>query len=111
MSAIMERIQRHFESLGTRTIEVPEWGEDGKPLQIRALPLTISDKAFILQQAGHDEFKQLVWTLIRCARTPAGDPVWHRGDRAALEREADERIIRRIAEQILLGPTEADLGN
>ena len=111
MSAISDRIRAHYESLGTREIAVPEWGEPGAPLQLRALPLTVADKQWILQQAGEDEFLQLVYTLIRCARTPQGDAVFALGDSAMLKREADERVIRRVAGEILAGPTETELGN
>lgn len=106
MPTTMDRIRAHYQALGTREIEVPEW-----ELKLQAKPLTVGDKQWILDKAGDDEFRQLVYTLIRCARLPDGEWAFTIADRPALEREADERVIRRVASQILAGPGETELGN
>jgi|GEM_PF-2117752 len=50
---IVARAIRHFESLGLRTVEVPEWGEgEGKPLVIHYTPITIAEKQDILREAA-----------------------------------------------------------
>jgi hypothetical protein len=42
---IIDRAKSHFESLGTQSIEVPEWkDDDGKPTIIYWNPITLSEK-------------------------------------------------------------------
>ena len=40
---IIDRVKAHFESKGVKTIEVSEWGEEGKPLVIYAQPMTLAE--------------------------------------------------------------------
>jgi hypothetical protein len=43
--SVIDRVKEHFESKGIKKIEVAEWGEEGKPLEIYCNPFTLAEKS------------------------------------------------------------------
>jgi len=42
--SVIDNAKKHFDSLETRIIEVPEWGDDeDSPLKIYCKPITLSE--------------------------------------------------------------------
>ena len=49
--SVIDRAKSHFESLGTQSIEVPEWkDDDGKPTVIYWNPITLAEKNRLLKK-------------------------------------------------------------
>ena len=64
MSAI-DNAKKHFDSLDTRIIEVPEWGEDeDNPLKIFCKPITLSETTKFMKLAKDDDVQLLAYVLI-----------------------------------------------
>ena len=50
--SVIDRAKSHFESLGTQSIEVPEWkDDDGKPTVIYWNPITLAEKNRLLKKS------------------------------------------------------------
>ena len=49
MSGILDRAKAHYSGLERSRIEVPEWGEAGKPLVVTFSPLTIAERRKIFR--------------------------------------------------------------
>lgn len=101
----------HYRSLCARTITVPEWGTPGAPLVIHYDPLTVAERDKIRRRAdGIDDtgtLEYLVRVIILKAKDPDGRPLFKNVDRHILLTQADERIVRRVADA-LLGETDPD---
>lgn len=106
---IVERAIAHYKDLGSQRLEVPEWGEAGKPLVVTWTPLTIRERRAIFRPGKPQDDEQLaVDTLIQKARDEAGKPLFTLDDRDQLLHSADARVIARIAMAILRGPNADD---
>jgi hypothetical protein len=76
VATLLERIQSHRKSLDARYIDVPEWGDEGKPLRIYARPETLEDFGQ-LAAASERGFDNLVFeTLKRLAVDVEGNKMF-----------------------------------
>lgn len=76
MADLLERISEHRRSLDRRFIDVPEWGEDDKPLRIYARPETLEDFG-ALAAANDKGFDNVVFeTLKRLAVDADGNRIF-----------------------------------
>jgi hypothetical protein len=74
--SLIDRIQAHRKSLEVRFMDVPEWGEDGKPLRIYARPETLEDFG-ALAAANEKGFDAVVFeTLKRLAVDANGERIF-----------------------------------
>ena len=72
----MERIKAHREAIKPRSIAVPEWGEEGKPLVVFAKPETLEDFGAIAA-ANEKGLDHIVFeTLRRLAVDEEGKPLF-----------------------------------
>lgn len=80
-----------------RAIEVPEWGEPGKPLILYAYPLTIND-VIELDGKYRTQTEQNVMQLIRQCMDSKGDPFFSLLDKPALQNEPADIVGRVLTE-------------
>jgi hypothetical protein len=108
MSAI-DAVVAHFETLETKTVEVPEWGD----LVIYVEPMTLLDQRKLTAKTkGKDNVEGAVSTIIMFAKDGQGGPLFTLEDKAKLMRAADVEIVGRVAKAILDAHDEgADAGN
>lgn len=106
-SSIIGRIKAQFSSLPTRTIEVPEWGdEDGKPLIIYASPLTLSDKQRLHDIAEKEGYvARLASVLVMKACDAEGKKLFTIADKRDFMHSADSEVIARVVTEIMRAPT------
>lgn len=105
----IDRVRAHFDSLGKRRIEIPEW-----QTTIYCTPITISERTAINSGLGeNDTHGALVRTLIYKAKDESGAPLFTIADEPALLQRADSAIIIRVASEIYgtTAPKAAELGN
>lgn len=104
----------HYKALCGQTIEVPEWGTDGKPLVVHFDPITAGAAQKIQARAKGNDARATALAVIVGAKDAAGKPLFE--DNGAtllfLENKVDPRVIARIGMAILgVGDRETDLGN
>jgi hypothetical protein len=107
MDAI-DLVREHFASLGTKTIEVPEW-----KLTIYATPVTLSEKNKLYRKSRDNDMELLVDVLILKATDAEGKKLFDIDHKPTLLNKADSNVIARIANSIISteAPTVEELKN
>ncbi len=97
MRGLKERIREHFDPNRARGMAVPEWGEDGKPLALTWMPVTVADNA-AASAAGCE-----IWSYRACflvahkACDADGNRLFSTIDHLELRQIAHPGVINRIA--------------
>ncbi len=84
---------RNSAAQGARRIEMPEWGEDGKPLVLYAYPLTVKD-VIDLEGKFPSTSEQNVMQIIRQCLNEKGERYFSLLDKVALLNEPADIIGR-----------------
>jgi len=92
----IDQIREHFNSLGTKKIEVPEW-----KMTIYSSPVTLAEKNKLYQKSKNNDIELLVDILIMKAQDENGEKLFTIENRAALLNKADSSIIGRVSNEIL----------
>ena len=100
MSAI-DNAKKHFAEQDVRVIEVPEWGEDDKPLRIYSKPLTLAETSKLYKMSKEDDLTMMAYVLIYKALDENGDKLFDLGDKNALLNSVDREILISVATQIM----------
>ena len=100
MKAI-ERAKEHFAEQDVKVIEVPEWGEDDKPLKIFSKPLTLAETSKLYKMSKEDDLTMMAYVLIYKALDANGDKLFDLGDKNALLNSVDREILVSVATQIM----------
>jgi hypothetical protein len=102
--SLVDKIEAHFEQLGSRKIDMPEWG-----VTIYAAPVTIADRKKV--DAIHPDdtsgLESMIDMIIHKARDEDGNRVFDRkaGDADVLRRKVPHLVIQRIYLAMIAGPT------
>ena len=99
--SVIDRVKDHFEAKGVKTIEVAEWGEEGKPLVIYCKPFTLAEKRNLFKGAKQDDLGVLVDAIVLKARDGEGNKIFKLDDKKILLNNADTDIIARVATEML----------
>jgi len=99
--SVIDRVKEHFESKGIKKIEVAEWGEEGKPLEIFCNPFTLAEKRNLFKNAKNDDLAVLVDAIVLKARDSENNKVFKLDDKKVLLNSADPDVIARVATEML----------
>ena len=99
--SVIDRVKEHFESKGIKKIEVAEWGEEGKPLEIYCKPFTLAEKRNLFRGAKQDDLAVLVDAIVLKARDSENNKVFKLDDKKVLLNSADPDVIARVATEML----------
>jgi hypothetical protein len=106
MEAI-DLVREHFNNLGTKRIEVPEW-----KLVIFSTPMTLAEKNRVYKKSQNNDMDLLVDILIMKATDEHGAKLFTIEHKPTLLNKADSNVVGRIANAILAeGPRPDDLKN
>ena len=100
MKAI-ERAKEHFAQQDVKVIEVPEWGNEDKPLKIYSKPLTLSETSKLYNMSKDDDLTMMAYVLIYKALDENGDKLFDLSDKRALLNDVDQQILVDVATQIM----------
>jgi hypothetical protein len=100
MSAI-DNSKKHFAEQDVKVIEVPEWGEDDKPLRIFSKPLTLAETSKLYKMSKEDDLTMMAYVLIYKALDENGDKLFDLGDKNALLNSVDREILVGVATKIM----------
>ena len=98
---IIEKAKSHFKEKSVNVIEVPEWGEEGKPFLIYSTPFTLAEKDKIFKGSQESSLKVLVDCLILKAKDQKGDQIFTLEHKRDLLNSVDPDIIVRIANEMI----------
>lgn len=114
MGSILDRAKAHYSGVGMRHVDVPEWGEPGKPLRIFFTPLTVGERNKIYERDRNGVEPALgvicVRALIEKATDEKGTKLFDRfGDEETLMHAVDSNVVGRAASAMLGDlPKDAD---
>ena len=95
MDAI-DLVREHFNSLGTKRIEVPEW-----KLVVYSTPMTLGEKNKLYRKSRENDMELLVDILILKACNEQGEKMFNIDNRLVLLNKADSNVVARVANAIL----------
>lgn len=99
MNEALAKITAHFDAIGTRKIEVPEWS-----LDIYYTAVTVAEKTRIYSgMKGENDYEVLVKILITKARDADGKPLFTLNDKPTLLQHADSAVLIRVCAEIMSG--------
>ena len=101
MTSLRERIRAHARPDQVRRIEVPEWGEDGKPLVVTYRMMTLDDMALVNELEGASWHKQAARIVVLKACDEQGNRLFAMADAPELRETAAPDVVTRIALAIL----------
>jgi hypothetical protein len=98
---LRERIKMDFDGSRMASMKVPEWGEEGQPLEVFARPLTLAELQKIQKYAGDDGVLLNVYTVIFKALDAEARPLFTLDDKKLLLTEAEPAVVARLANWII----------
>lgn len=123
MTGAIDRAKAHYDRVGRRRIEVPEWGDpaekngDGdvvkpaRPFLIFSTPMTIFERRKCSKPGASIDIEMYVSVVMLKAKDKDGKALFSEegDDRHDLLCKVDGAIVTRIALDIMAGPTPQDL--
>ena len=100
MSAL-DNAKKHFAEQDVKVIEVPEWGDENKPLKIYSKPLTLAETSKLYKMSKEDDLTMMAYVLIYKALDENGDKLFDLSDKRALLNDVDQKILVDVATQIM----------
>ena len=98
---VIDRAVAHFSAQEIRTIEVPEWGDDG-PLMIYVEPFTLREQGRLHKaSSGGGDATVLADVLIMKCMDADGAKMFDLGDKRALQTKVDAGVLARVASEIM----------
>jgi|TARA_R110001632_G_scaffold100192_1_gene207269 hypothetical protein len=102
MSAI-ESAKKHFDSLGIKKIEVPEW-----ELTIYAKPLTLAEMSKLQRFAKDSDVELMAHCVMMKSLNEEGEKIFGLDDKHDLMNHVDKDILSRVAADIMSDDPEED---
>ena len=99
--SVIDNAKKHFAEQDVKVIEVPEWGEDDKPLRIFSKPLTLAETSKLYKMSKEDDLTMMAYVLIYKALDENGDKLFDLGNKNTLLHNVDQEILVRVATQIM----------
>lgn len=107
---VLQRIKNHYEdNKKTVVVEVPEWGEDDKPLVIHASPMSLKQRSQINERMKRKgEFDAYCYALVLLAKDENGKKIFKPGDEITLMTQGTAQVVMRVANELLEKVTDGD---
>lgn len=104
---LRQRILEEYAHRPMERTEVPEWGEEGEPLEVYATPLTLAELDKIQKYAAGNEVLLSVYTVIFKAMDADGQLLFKLSDKHLLLTGANPAAVGRLANWILRAQANA----
>ena len=99
--SVIDNAKKHFAEQDVKVIEVPEWGDENKPLKIYSKPLTLAETSKLYKMSKEDDLTMMAYVLIYKALDENGDKLFDLADKNALLNHVDREILVSVATQIM----------
>ena len=101
--SVIDRAKSHFESLGTQSMEVPEWkDDDGNPTVIYWNPITLAEKKRLFQKSDNlNDVGILADIVLMKALDKNEKKMFLLEDKIALMHKVDSDVLAKVATQII----------
>ena len=101
--SVIDRAKSHFESLGTQSMEVPEWkDDDGNPTVIYWNPITLAEKKRLFQKSDNlNDVGILADIILMKAIDKDGKKLFTLEDKIPLMHKVDSDVLAKVATLII----------
>jgi hypothetical protein len=101
--SVIDRAKSHFESLGTQSMEVPEWkDDDGNPTVIYWNPITLAEKKRLFQKSDNlNDVGILADIVLMKALDKNEKKMFNLEDKIALMHKVDSDVLAKVATKII----------
>ena len=101
--SVIDRAKSHFESLGTQSMEVPEWkDDDGNPTVIYWNPITLAEKKRLFQKSDNlNDVGILADIVLMKALDKNEKKMFNLEDKIALMNNVDSDVLAKVATKII----------
>lgn len=106
--SIIDLIKKQYDAQKGSMIEVEEWGEKDKPLQIYYDPPTLRDTHVFNEKAKGNAYLAICQMIVRKACDQDGNLLFSEADTQTLYTNADEKVVSRIGMQMKQHMSVAD---
>ena len=111
MADVIDRAKSHFSDFGIQSLEVPEWGEEDRPLVVYWKPMTIAEKQTLHTVGERDGYvARLVDCLIMKALDSDGKKLFTLENKHSLRHSVDPDVIARIVHRMMASPGVQEMG-
>lgn len=109
--ALIDTVVSHYSGKGRLIIEVPEWqGEDLPDGKVYYTPFTLAERNKLIPLLKKESLDFVVGCIVMKAEDADGNKLFGIEDKPKLKRFCEYAILDRVANQMLNGVTEADVG-
>lgn len=103
--------KKHFADLGVQKIDVPEWGEEGKPAEIFYKVITVAERQKYLEAGDRvGNIAAYADVIVGKALNPDGSKMFNIGHKHAILHDWDPDVVRRVALRMMRVPSVDDMG-
>ena len=102
--SIIDKIEKHYTSLGQTTVEIPELGET-----FYFKPITVVSLDKIAAKIAASDISAMIDFLIRNALDQDGNRVFKNGDKSVLKIKLPFTILDRVITEAMFVPDPEDL--
>ena len=95
--SVIDNAKKHFAEQDVKVIEVPEWGEDDKPLRIFSKPLTLAETSKLYKMSKEDDLTMMAYVLIYKALDESGEKLFTIADKKTLLERVDRDVLIRVS--------------
>lgn len=93
--SILDNAVAHFDAIGTREIEIPEWDTT-----LYVTPFTLAEKKALLKASKGDDVEFMTRTLILKAKDKEGEPVFQLDDKHKMMHKVHPAVLERVVGKI-----------
>ncbi len=104
----IDRATAHFRSLGTLSLHVPEWSEEGEEFRVYWTPLTIGERAKLFKDGASVNLATYVDLIVMKALDAQGQPLFTLEDKPRLRNTVSSDVVMRIGLEMLKAPSVED---
>lgn len=109
--ALIDTVIGHYSSKGRLVVEVPEWqSEDLPDGKVYYTPFTLAERNKLLPELKKESLDFVVGCIVMKAEDVEGKKLFGIEDKPKLKRFCEYAILDRVANQMLNGVSEDDLG-
>ena len=107
MKAI-DSAKAHYKSLEVLSTEVPQWCQNGNPLEVYYTPMTLAEKNKLFKYAKDDDLEIMAYAVILKCLDADGNKLFDLGDKRALMTEVDSDVVAELAAKLMNGVSVED---
>jgi hypothetical protein len=107
---LIDKVLNHYDSQGRLKVEVPEWADDEFDGIIHYSPVTLLERNKLMPELKKESLDFVVSVIVMKAEDADGNKLFTLEDKIKLKRNADYRVLDRLANSILHGVTIEEVG-